>query len=165
MSFLAIQNNVALGQQNTANSQSVVLASDAAALPVFEAPGGGRTLARLVSFGTLTPAILNSAAVAAAGTAKVASMYYSNGTTTAHFLQIHVGTAAPAAGAVPLYSFRIRASSDLLIGDDYWNDAPASALAIGASLYFVRSSTEGTFTGVTLTGAGSTLEVHVESTL
>lgn len=127
--------------------------------------GGGRVSSRSVSFGSLTPVILNSSAVVATGTGKVTSFYYSNGTATAHFLQVHIGTEAPSFAAVPLYSFRIRANADLLIGDDYWNDAPAVNLAIGAAIYFVRSSTEGTFTGVTLTGAGATLECHIESTL
>jgi hypothetical protein len=98
--------------------------------------------------------VVNTSAATANGTAKLRSYYYANGGTL-HYLQIHVGSAAPVAGQVPVRSYKMFANTAGGIDTTLLNNLPALSVASGNSVYLVRSSSAGTYTPVTLTAANA----------
>lgn len=81
-----------------------------------------------------------------ASTGNVFSLYCNNENAAEQFIQLHNTATVPAGAAVPLYSFRIPAAGDVLIGTDFFTNEGAN---FSTGIAFAFSTTKDTYTAGT----------------
>lgn len=90
-----------------------------------------------------------------AGAGNVFSLSCDNTNAAARFLQLHNTATTPAGGAAPLYSFRVPASSQIIVGNDYFTN---EGVNFSTGIAFAVSTARDTY--VAATAAEHSTVVH-----
>lgn len=81
-----------------------------------------------------------------ASAGNVFSLYCNNENAADRYIQLHNTATTPAGGATPLYTFRVPAGGDVMVGTDFFTNAGAN---FGTGIAFAFSTTKDTYTAGT----------------